>query len=279
MSTAGLPTIWELVAEAARTLPEPFSRAALINWVSARRPDVGVSSIASHVQFATVNAGSGHHPFAGREPLLERVDRGRYQRYRGSAAAVPTAAAVPGRRVVLVASSGETAGTPQPVARLYRSAGFERAREFAASSGDPWFVLSAKHGLLDPDDVVGPYELLMDERSGGYRAAWGEWVCAQLADRVQLAGVTVEVHGGVDFAQPLRQPLQRRGAVLDIPLPGTWREFVHDGPDEGAGPGGGAGRDEGAGADTHAAEPPVRAALGRLLDLVVRHRPPGSAAS
>jgi hypothetical protein len=42
VSTAGLPTIWELLAEAAGTLPEPFSRAALINWVSARRPDVGV---------------------------------------------------------------------------------------------------------------------------------------------------------------------------------------------------------------------------------------------
>ena len=46
MSSAGLPTIWELVAEGAATLPEPFTRAALINWVSARRPDVGVASIA-----------------------------------------------------------------------------------------------------------------------------------------------------------------------------------------------------------------------------------------
>ena len=45
MSTAGLPTIWELVAEGAATLPEPFSRAALLNWVSARRPDVGAASM------------------------------------------------------------------------------------------------------------------------------------------------------------------------------------------------------------------------------------------
>ena len=29
--------------------PMPFSRAALINWVSARRPEVGVSSIAAHI--------------------------------------------------------------------------------------------------------------------------------------------------------------------------------------------------------------------------------------
>src|SRR4051794_33025160 len=83
MSAAGLPTIRELLAEAAATLPEPFGRAALINWISARRPDVGVPSIAAHIQFATDNAGSSAtNPFAGRTPLLHRVDRGLYLRYR-----------------------------------------------------------------------------------------------------------------------------------------------------------------------------------------------------
>ncbi|TFV74371.1 hypothetical protein E4P39_12805 [Blastococcus sp. CT_GayMR19] len=55
MST-GLPTIRELVAEGAATLPEPFSRAALINWIHARRPDVGVASISTHIQSATENS-------------------------------------------------------------------------------------------------------------------------------------------------------------------------------------------------------------------------------
>jgi hypothetical protein len=270
VSTGGLPTIWELVAEAAEKLPEPFSRAALINWISARRPDVGVASIATHIQFATANSGSaGHNPFDSRTPLLRRVDRGLYERYRGSEVAAPVGEAP--ARVVLVASSGGQDPAPVPAATLFRSAGFASARAHAERSGFPWFVLSAKHGLLDPGDVVGPYRLLMDESSGGYRAAWGEWVAAQLADRVQLAGVTVEVHGGVDFAQPLRQPLQRRGAALDIPLPGTWRE-------PGSGGGTDAPHDPGA-VPPDAPEPPVRAALGRLLDLVVRHRPPGSAAS
>ena len=45
MSTSSLPTIGELLAEAARTLPEPFTRTALINWVRARRPDVAVLDI------------------------------------------------------------------------------------------------------------------------------------------------------------------------------------------------------------------------------------------
>src|SRR4051812_15330291 len=251
MST-GLPTIWELVAEGAATLPEPFSRAALINWVSARRPEVGVSSIAAHIQFATANAAhTGANPFADREPLLRRVGRGQYERYRG--APDRPGELVHSGRVALVGSSGATADEPRPAGELFRSDGFARAREHAQHSRLPWFVLSAKHGLLDPGEVISPHGIQIDDQPAGYRTAWGEWVVAQLADRLQLDGVVVEVHGGVDFAQPLRQPLARRGAALEIPLPGTWRD-------------GGPGQHE-----TDPPEAPVRAAIGRLRGLVGRH--------
>ncbi|MGY1806892.1 DUF6884 domain-containing protein [Blastococcus sp. SYSU D00669] len=234
MSTGGLPTIWDLLAEAAATLPEPFTRAALINWVSARRPDVGVASIASHISLATDNAThAGTTPFAGRTPLLHRVERGTYRRHRPPAPAryappgLPPHPAAEAGRVVLIGSSGAIATGVQPAARLFESAGFARARAYAERSGHPWFVLSAKHGLLDPDDVVGPFAVLFGDQSVGYRTAWADWVVAQLADRTRLPGMTVEVHGGVDFAQPLRNPLARRGAALEIPLPDMWL-----GPDE-----------------------------------------------
>jgi hypothetical protein len=269
MSTAGLPTIWELLAEAAETLPEPFSRAALINWVSARRPDVGVASIAAHIQFATDNASHPESaPFAGRTPLLHRVDRGKYRRYqsplpqRWAPADLPEGGS--GGRVVLEGSSRAVADGVQPASRLFRSSGFARARDHAESSGHPWFVLSAKHGLLDPDDVVGPFDVLFGDQSLAYRTAWGEWVVAQLADRVRLTGSTVEVHGGVDFAQPLRTPLARRGAALEIPLPGMWSDAdaaspqPHDAHDD---PAGHEGEHENA----------ARAALHRLRGLVARH--------
>jgi hypothetical protein len=259
MSTAGLPTIWELVAEGAATLPEPFSRAALINWVSARRPEVGVSSIAAHIQFATANAAhAGHNPFADRAPLLHRVGRGQYLRYRevdgGTDGETLHGAVVRSGRVALIGSSGAMADEPGAAGEMFGSDGFARAREHARHSQLPWFVLSAQHGLLDPDEVISPHEIQIDDQPAAYRTAWGEWVVAQLADRVQLDGVVVEVHGGVDFAQPLRQPLTRRGAVLEIPLPGTWRDV--DAPASGS---------------TAGADAPVRAALERLRALVGRH--------
>ncbi|UOY01920.1 DUF7669 domain-containing protein [Blastococcus sp. PRF04-17] len=239
-----LPTIGELVAEGAATLPEPFTRAALINWVSARRPDVGVASISQHIQVATDNAS---HPSTGRAPLLHRVGRGQYLRYRGPEAETPEVApdVVAAARVVLIGSSGT---------------GFARARDHAVAEQLPWFVLSAKHGLLDPGDVVAPSRVELADRSAGYRAAWGEWVVAQLADRVQLPGLTVEVHGGVDFAQPLRSPLTRRGAALELALPGAWRE-----------PGSPAPHDR-----TEDGEGSAHPVLHRLRDLVTRHRPQAS---
>ncbi len=276
----GLPTIRELIAEGSATLREPFSRGALINWVSARRPDVGVSSIATHIQLATENAGNtGHHHLSGRRPLLHRVDRGLYRRYprtgpdphavAGVATTEPGAGGAPSGRVVLIGSSGATAAAPMPVAHLFRSAGFTGAREYALHTGLRWFVLSAKHGLLDPDDVVGPYDLQIGDRSAGYRTMWGEWVATQLGERVRLQGLTVEVHGGVDFAQPLRHPLTRRGADLEIPLPGTWREAEPDRP------GGQEDGDEARNGDPGEPDAPVRAALDRLRGLMHRHRGPG----
>jgi|tagenome__1003787_1003787.scaffolds.fasta_scaffold20937099_2 hypothetical protein len=264
MRTTSLPTIWELLGEAAATLPEPFSRAALINWVSARRPDVGAASIASHIQFATDNAG-GHAsgPFADRTPLLHRVDRGRYLRYRPEGEQNRALEHPSSGRVVLIGSSGVTASTPRPAAELFESPGFVAARTRAVRSGARWFVLSARHGLLHPDDVATPSDDLLGDHTLGYRIAWGEWVAAQLAERMWLTGVVVEVHGGVDFAQPLRQPLGRRGAGVEIPLPRMWEEEPDDSD-----------RDTPADRGMEDDRSPARAAFGRLRELVVRHRPP-----
>jgi hypothetical protein len=241
-----LPTIWALLDDASRALPEPFSRAALINWISARRPDLAVASIAKDIQAATANARHAHP--SARTPLLQRVDRGLYRRYRSGFEEGPPPDET--GRIVLVGSSGDVAGSPRAARDLFESDGFARAREHAVRSEKPWFVLSAKHGLLDPDDVVGPFDVLFGDQPAGYRAAWAEWVVVQLADRVRLPGATVEVHGGVDFAQALKAPLARRGARTEIPLPGGWADTAHSHESD--------------------SEPPVRAALGKLLGFVSR---------
>lgn len=254
------PSIWAALEEAVATLPEPFSRAALLRWVEKRRPDVETSSISTHIHYAiaeTPNRGS--HALGRREPLLERVDRGLYRRYRGAGGRTATSATVPAgtataprpassapsrstvdvppTQVVLVGCSSRKAPDPMPARELFRGGSFQKARDRAVLMGVPWFVLSAKYGLLDPDDVVGPYDVFLGDQPSAYRRAWGEWVAAQLGVRLPLAGVTVEVHAGDAYCAPLRGPLQRLGATLSEPLAGlsqgkrlAWSGY-REGPD------------------------------------------------
>jgi len=42
---------------------------------------------------------------------------------------------------------------------LYTGSLFRKANAYCIANYDEWFILSAKHGLLDPNDVIDPYDL------------------------------------------------------------------------------------------------------------------------
>ena len=216
-------TIWALLAEAAKTLPEPFSRPELMSWISRRRPDVELSSISTHIQYAVAEyPNRSAHSLGSRAPLLERVDRGLYRRVRTgagpesaggadvpartsvrSAPPVQPTGVVPVARVLLVGCSQTKGAAPAPASDLFHGPGFRKASEYARRSGAPWFVLSARYGLLHPDDVIGPYDVYLGKQSAEYCAARGDWVVAQFGARLPLDGVAVEVHASEGYCAPL----------------------------------------------------------------------------
>lgn len=222
----GPDSIWEVLRQASETLPEPFSASALVQWVGRRRPDVEEASIRTHIHYALVDTVNRTGPWASRTPFPQRVGRGEYRRYRPSEPAPselhrPAPLVMPsGARVVLVGCSSTKAATAAPAAELFEGATFRKARDFAVRSGAPWFVLSAKYGLLDPVETVAPYDVYLADQPAPYRTAWGEWVVAQLGVRQALAGTIVEIHAGEAYVAPLRQPLRRSGASVEEPLSG-----------------------------------------------------------
>jgi len=233
-------TLWDLVRQAAETLPEPFSRAVLVDWVLRRRPDVEPSSVGMHIQLATSDAKNANNPFAHRQPLLDRIGHGQYRRHRPTGTPVETRTPAPSVEapaaqlaspppaaprdmsadVVLVACSDAKAPTARRARELFTGAAFVKARAYALSGGRPWYVLSAKWGLLGPDEVVAPYDVYLADRSVLYRTSWGAWVVAQLAERHDLGGAVVEVHAGRTYCDPLAAPLAAAGATLHQPLAG-----------------------------------------------------------
>ncbi len=223
-----LMTVWSLLEECAGQLDEPFRRSEIVGWFRRHHPEVNEATLAAHIQAGTANATNRarNNPLGGRPPLLRRVDHGLYVR---AAPAQPagqvTAQANPPDRastradVILIGCVRTKRVTACPAAELFASPLFEGRRRYAVATGVPWYILSAKFGLLAPQDVIGPYDVYLADQSPAYRKAWGEFVTAQLEQRhPELRGVTIGVHAGAAYVEPLRAPLAARGAELTTPL-------------------------------------------------------------
>lgn len=81
------------------------------------------------------------------------------------------------RRIALVSCGASKLDHPAPARQLYTSNLFRLSAKYADRFFDAWYILSAAHGIVRPDDELRPYDrslrdLRMNEREGwGGRAA------------------------------------------------------------------------------------------------------------
>jgi hypothetical protein len=96
---------------------------------------------------------------------------------------------------------------------LYVSPLFARRRARAEASSAPWFVVSGRWGLLDPDDLLAPYSFSLAEQSVNYQRAWGRYVAEQLCVAGSVGrGDVVEICTGAVYAAALTAPIEYLGA-------------------------------------------------------------------
>ena len=70
---------------------------------------------------------------------------------------------------------------------LYVSTWFRYAWQYAQSlKPKRIFILSAKHGLLDPDDVIDPYQETLNKKSAAGIRVWAEQVLEKLGQKTEL---------------------------------------------------------------------------------------------
>jgi hypothetical protein len=88
---------------------------------------------------------------------------------------------------------------PCPARDLYTaSALFRKARAYCERHYDGWYILSAKHGLVHPHEVLAPYDLTLKRMGVADRRAWGRRVSTDLralGDHVYYA------HAGKDYLE------------------------------------------------------------------------------
>ena len=106
-----------------------------------------------------------------------------------------------------------------PARDLYVSHWFRKARACIEALGCPWYILSAKHGLLDPNSMIDPYDETLKAMPVDRRRIWARGVIADLAPR--LAGVDiVTLFAGMAYREFLEPELRGRGLQIHVPMQG-----------------------------------------------------------
>lgn len=107
-----------------------------------------------------------------------------------------------------------------PARDLYTSELFRLRRARAEESGKPWFILSAKYGLVSPDEVINSYDRAMADLSTAERREWAAGVLRKLDTAVSpLKGKVVEIHAAVEYVEyGLLEGLHDRGVRTVRPL-------------------------------------------------------------
>lgn len=113
----------------------------------------------------------------------------------------------------------------EPADLYMDSAFFRKAREYAERNHDTWYILSAKHHLLEPDGPpIEPYNETLTVASVETKQDWATNIHTQLQERDLLSpGTRLVFHAGRDYYDQLL-PLIDEGDV-DISTPTDGLQF------------------------------------------------------
>lgn len=108
-------------------------------------------------------------------------------------------------RVGLISCSAGKLDHRAPAAELYTGPIFRAARAWITNRGElgAWAILSAKHGLVLPDQELDPYDVSLSSLSFPELKAWGERTQAQLVARWGRDAIYT-VLAGSDYRQATR---------------------------------------------------------------------------
>ena len=122
-------------------------------------------------------------------------------------------------RLYLVSCVGKKGKRPVPVKELYQSTWFTLARAWVEREAAPWFILSAKHGLVQPDAVIAPYDETLNSMPVAARRDWAERVKSQLVKSLPNVGEIV-IFAGRRYREYIEKPLRTHCTSVEVPMEG-----------------------------------------------------------
>ncbi len=91
-------------------------------------------------------------------------------------------------------------------AELYTSQRFKKARAIAEQLGANFYIVSAKHGLINPDKLLPPYDVRPSNMTPDDQAKWG----AKVAEPLQRIEGQICLLGTAEYSDPIRNHIRKR---------------------------------------------------------------------
>lgn len=117
------------------------------------------------------------------------------------------------KTVVLVACCGEKLKHPAPAKDLYQSPLFKKSRSYAEKFGDEWYILSAKYGVVTPNEIIAPYDLTLNNFT---RAQENHWNCRVKSYMEPLLNEKIIILAGLKYCgwvrgYNIKRPMEHMG--------------------------------------------------------------------
>jgi hypothetical protein len=122
------------------------------------------------------------------------------------------------RRIGLIGCVKVKAQTPKPARELYTSQLFQGRRSVVERTCTEWWILSAEHGLVHPDQVLAPYDTSLKDVGRAERPSWSELVLQALDKQAHpRPGDIFEIHAGIEYRDfGLVVGLRVRGCSVEV---------------------------------------------------------------
>lgn len=96
---------------------------------------------------------------------------------------------------------------------------FSKAYAYAVKNYDSVAILSAKYGLLLPDEIIEPYDLTLNSMKSKERKQWATKTFTQMKNKLQLKEITkIYFHAGKKYREYLIPKLEETGISCEAPL-------------------------------------------------------------
>ena len=143
-------------------------------------------------------------------------------------------------RLILLGSVSKMLPEASPAKDLYDSTLWDKRRRYAETTGMPWMILSAEHGLLQPEDVIKPYGRTLGDEKAAYQKGWSAKAAHAVIGECQRLGIeAVETHAAAVYLEKgLIEALEAAGIRVSWPLQGkqigeqySWYDAVAASPE------------------------------------------------